>query len=174
MTPSLIWNKMCKKKINKKHEQNLLLAFYNLKQEFEIIEQNILLDSLLSADSFVYWNMNSRWKYFLDSFQRNYFLVIQMTIVQTGEVWTGVNLIENITPNHCKHDHQCKSLGMSEILTTRWRLQYSITVKLNLLPILYLFLCSSMFFPILQIYDIDKRIILKIWVALTNTFKTYL
>ena len=33
---------MCKKKINKKQEQNFLSVFYNLKQEFEITEQNKL------------------------------------------------------------------------------------------------------------------------------------
>ena len=43
-----------RKKSNQKQEQNLLSIFYNDIQEFEITEQNVLLDSLLSACSFVY------------------------------------------------------------------------------------------------------------------------
>ena len=52
-----------------------------------------------------------------------------------------------VTPNHCKYDHQCKSLGISEILTTRWRLQYSKTVKSNLLPTFNMFCCVLQYFP---------------------------
>ena len=83
-----------RKKSNQKQEQNLLSIFYNGIQEFEITEQNILLDSLLSACSFVYWNMNSGWKYFLNYYHRIFFLEIQMTTVQRGVVFTGVELRE--------------------------------------------------------------------------------
>ena len=49
-----------------KQERNLLSKVFNLFEIFEITEQEILLHSLLSAWTFVYWNMNTRWKYFLN------------------------------------------------------------------------------------------------------------
>ena len=49
-----------------KQERNLLSKVFNLFEIFEITEQEFLLDPLLSAWTFVYWNMNTRWKYFLN------------------------------------------------------------------------------------------------------------
>ena len=49
-----------------KQERNLLSKVFNLFEIFEITEQEDLLHSLLSAWTFVYWNMNTRWKYFLN------------------------------------------------------------------------------------------------------------
>ena len=59
-----------RKKSNQKQEQNLLSRVVNLFEIFEIAEQEFLLDSLLSAWTFVYWNMNTRWKYFLNYYHR--------------------------------------------------------------------------------------------------------
>ena len=73
-----------RKKSNQKQEQNLLSKVFNLFEIFEITEQEFLLDSLLSAWTFVYWNMNTRWKYFLNYYHRILFLEIQMTTVQKG------------------------------------------------------------------------------------------
>ena len=83
-----------RKKSNQKQEQNLLSKVFNLFEIFEIAEQEFLLDSLLSAWTFVYWNMNTRWKYFLNYYHRIFFLEIQITTVQRGVVFTGVELRE--------------------------------------------------------------------------------
>ena len=83
-----------RKKSNQKQEQNLLSKVFNLFEIFEITEQEFLLDSLLSAWTFVYWNMNTRWKYFLNYYHRILFLEIQMTTVQRVVVFTGVELRE--------------------------------------------------------------------------------
>ena len=83
-----------RKKSNQKQEQNLLSKVFNLFEIFEITEQEFLLDSLLSAWTFVYWNMNTRWKYFLNYYHRILFLEIQMTTVQRMVVFTGVELRE--------------------------------------------------------------------------------
>ena len=48
---------MQEKEIDKKQEQNLLSKFCNLLEIFEITEQELLSDSLLSAWTFVFWNM---------------------------------------------------------------------------------------------------------------------
>ena len=77
-----------RKKSNQKQEQNLLSKVFNLFEIFEITKQEFLLDSLLSAWTFVYWNMNTRWKYFLNYYHRILFLEIQMV------VFTGVELRE--------------------------------------------------------------------------------
>ena len=83
-----------RKKSNQKQEQNLLSRVFNFFEIFEIAEQEFLLDSLLSAWTFVYWNMNTRWKYFLNYYHRILFLEIQITTVQRGVVFTGVELRE--------------------------------------------------------------------------------
>ena len=85
-----------RKKSNQKQEQNLLSKVFNLFEIFEIAEQEFLLDSLLSAWTFVYWNMNTRWKYFLNYYHRIFFLEIEITTVQRGVVFTGVELREKI------------------------------------------------------------------------------
>ena len=48
---------MQEKEIDQKQKRNLLSKVFNLLDIFEITEQELLLDSLLSAWTFVYWNM---------------------------------------------------------------------------------------------------------------------
>ena len=48
---------MQEKEIDQKQKRNLLSKVFNLLEIFEITEQELLLDSLLSAWTFVYWNM---------------------------------------------------------------------------------------------------------------------
>ena len=48
---------MQEKEIDQKQKRNLLSKVFNLLDIFEITEQELLLDYLLSAWTFVYWNM---------------------------------------------------------------------------------------------------------------------
>ena len=48
---------MQEKEIDQNRNRNLLSKVFNLLEIFEITEQELLLDSLLSAWTFVYWNM---------------------------------------------------------------------------------------------------------------------
>ena len=48
---------MQEKEIDQKQERNLLSKVFNLLEIFEITEQELLSDSLLSAWTFVFWNM---------------------------------------------------------------------------------------------------------------------
>ena len=74
---------MQEKEIDKKQEQNLLSKFCNLLEIFEITEQELLLDSLLSAWTFVYWNMEVLLE----------LLIIEIIFLQskfTQSYWTNV------------------------------------------------------------------------------------
>ena len=54
----IIWNMICKKKKLLENRNGIFCQkFCNLLEIFEITEQELLLDSLLSAWTFVYWNM---------------------------------------------------------------------------------------------------------------------
>ena len=78
---------MQEKEIDQKQKRNLLSKVFNLFEIFEITEQEFLLDSLLSAWTFVYWNMEVLLE----------LLIIEIIFLQskfTQSYWTNVEKIK--------------------------------------------------------------------------------
>ena len=76
---------MQEKEIDQKQKRNLLSKVFNLFEIFEINEQEFLLDSLLSAWTFVYWNMEVLLE----------LLIIEIIFLQskfTQSFWTNVEI----------------------------------------------------------------------------------
>ena len=84
----IIWNMICKKKKLLENRNGIFCQkFCNLLEIFEITEQELLLDCLLSAWTFVYWNMEVLLE----------LLIIEIIFLQskfTQSYWTNVEKIK--------------------------------------------------------------------------------
>ena len=103
---------MQEKEIDKKQEQNLLSKFCNLLEIFEITEQELLLASLLSAWTFLYWNMEVLLE----------LLIIEIIFLQskfTQSFWTNVEIFSILLNSYVYFSkvYSCQVLGGGMVQT---------------------------------------------------------
>ena len=99
---------MQEKEIDKKQEQNLLSKFCNLLEIFEITEQELLLASLLSAWTFLYWNMEVLLE----------LLIIEIIFLQS-KFWTNVEIFSILLNSYVYFSkvYSCQVLGGGMVQT---------------------------------------------------------